>query len=106
VRWPQENAITRRNEHLARTRRLSIWIAGAATAASVGLAAALGFALPGHAASSGAPPSSGAGANQNSGGAGGSGGSTGSAGQHRKLAPPQQAPSNSGAPPVVSSGGS
>ncbi|HEX9519435.1 MAG TPA: hypothetical protein VF940_25060 [Streptosporangiaceae bacterium] len=106
MRWPHENAITRRDEHLARTRRLSIWIAGGATAASVGLAAALGFALPGHAASSGATRSSGGGSGQNSGRATGSGGSSGSAGQHRKLAPPRQAPGNSAAPPVVSSGGS
>jgi hypothetical protein len=106
VRWPQENASTRRDEHLARTRRLSVWIAGGATAASVALAGALGFALPGHAANSGARASSGAGSGQGSGHAAGSGGSSGSAGQHRKLAPPQQPPANTGAPPVVSSGGS
>jgi hypothetical protein len=45
MRWPHESAITRRDEHLVRTRRMSVWIAGGATAASVGLAAALGFPL-------------------------------------------------------------
>jgi len=69
MRWPHQSAITRRDEHLARTRRLSTWIAGGATAASFGLAAALGFALPGHAVTAGAKPAGqpGAGSGQNSG---------------------------------------
>ncbi len=114
MRWPHQSAITRRDEHLARTRRLSTWIAGGATAASFGLAAALGFALPGHAVTAGAKPAGqpGAGSGQNS----GSGHSAGQrtrpdrrptpAHHHPSLAPPRQAPVSSSAPPVVSSGGS
>jgi len=44
MRWPHESAIARRDEYLATTRRLSIWIAAGAAAASLGLAGALGFA--------------------------------------------------------------
>jgi hypothetical protein len=111
MRWPHQSAITRRDEHLARTRRLSIWIAGGASAASFGLAAALGFALPGHSVSSGttthASTGSGHSAAQGTGQGAGSGQHSRSAGHHhRRLAPPAQAPGNSGAPPVVSSGGS
>jgi hypothetical protein len=103
MRWPHESAITRRDEHLAATRRLSMWIAGGATAASLGLAAALGFALPGHTATSAARQPTRTGAGQSSAGQG-----TGArSAQHRRgLAPPRQAPVNSGAPPTVSSGGS
>jgi hypothetical protein len=110
MRWPHESAIIRRDEHLARTRRLSAWIAGGATAASFGLAAALGFSLPGHTVTAGAQ-----GASHSSSGSGSTSGQTGSSGttsgqtghrRHRRLAPPTQAPSNSGQQPVVSSGGS
>jgi hypothetical protein len=103
MRWPQESAITRRDEHLAITRRLSMWVAGGATAASLGLAGALGFALPGHTATSTTSAGqSGSGSRQ------GSGPSTGSGSAHhrRGLTPPKQAPANAAAPPVVSSGGS
>jgi hypothetical protein len=108
MRWPHESAITRRDEHLARTRRLSIWIAGGASAASFGLAAALGFALPGHSVSSGTTThaSTGAGRSSAQGTGTGSGQRSGSARHHRRLAPPTQAPGNTGAPPAVSSGGS
>ncbi|HUZ53316.1 MAG TPA: hypothetical protein VMU94_12415 [Streptosporangiaceae bacterium] len=109
MRWPHESAITRRDEHLARTRRLSIWIAGGASAASFGLAAALGFALPGHSVSSGTTSHATTGSGQRSGQGSGQGTSrrTGSARHHhRRLAPPPQAPGNTGAPPAVSSGGS
>jgi hypothetical protein len=103
MRRPLESAITRRDDHLARTRRLSLWIAGGAAAASVSLATAFGFALPGHAVTSGgqAPARH----------AGHSTGQTRpghrrSGGSNHQLAPPQQPPSGSAAPPVVSSGGS
>jgi hypothetical protein len=104
MRWPQESAITRRNEHLAVTRRISIRVAGGATAASLGLAVALGSALPGHTATSTAPAArqSGSGSRQ----AGGPNAGSGSAHHRRGLTPPRQAPANAGAPPVVSSGGS
>jgi hypothetical protein len=112
MRWPHESAITRRDEYLVRTRRLSAWIAGGATAASVGLAAALGFALPGHTVTAGTQS-----AGQTSSGSGQGSGSGRPSGQgtghrtrtghhHRRLSPPRQAPVNTGAPPVVSSGGS
>ena len=97
MRWPHDSAIARRDEQLVRTRRLTVWIAGGATAASVALAGALGFALPGHAASSGSQASQ----KQTS----GSGGNP-SQRQHRKLSPPSHRPRNTPAPPVVSSGGS
>ncbi len=107
MRWPHESAITRRDEHLARTRRLSIWIAGGASAASFGLAAALGFALPGYSVSSGSTSHARTGSSgQSPGSGGGSARRTGSAHHHRRLAPPSQAPGNTGAPPAVSSGGS
>jgi hypothetical protein len=100
MRWPQESAIARRDGHLARTRRLSLWIAAGAAAASVGLATAFGFALPGHAVTS---PAQGHGGHASQGRAGGG---SGHAGHRRRLAPPQQPPAGSVAPPVVSSGGS
>ena len=108
MRWPHESAITRRDEHLARTRRLSIWIAGGASAASFGLAGALAFALPGHSVSSGSTTHASTGSGQSAPQGTGSGQGSGSARHHhhRRLAPPAQAPGNSGAPPVVSSGGS
>ncbi|HXP19826.1 MAG TPA: hypothetical protein VN840_09300 [Streptosporangiaceae bacterium] len=103
MRWPQESAITRRDDHLARTRRLSLWIAGGAAAASLALATAFGYALPGHAVTSGAQaPASHSGRGSGHSGAGRSG----HGGSGRQLAPPQQPPSGSVAPPVVSSGGS
>ena len=103
MRWPHDSAIARRDEQLVRTRRLTVWIAGGATAASLALAAALGFALPGHAAGSGSQASP---AGRSTGAGGTSSGRHGPAGQHRKLNPPRHKPRNSGAPPVVSSGGS
>jgi hypothetical protein len=111
MRWPHDSAIARRDKQLVRTRRLTVWIAGGATAASFALAAALGFALPGHAASSGRPAShAGSGRSTGSGGTSGAGGGSSHrhnpARQHRKLSPPHHKPRSSGAPPVVSSGGS
>jgi hypothetical protein len=133
MRWPHDpmqSAVTRRDDNLARTRRLSAWIAGGATAASLALAAALGYVLPGHSyastpaghtgsvtgqhGSTGGGGSSGGG--QRSGGRNGGSGSGSSGGSGSQggggtsngggLAPPQQPPSGSTAPPVVSSGGS
>lgn len=126
MRWPQEplqNAVTRRDDNLSRTRKLSAWIVGGATAASVGLAAALGYALPGHSYAATTPAghtgsvtnqrgtTGGSGGGQHAGGGSGtkrSGSQGGSGGTNNGggLAPPQQPPSNSSAPPVVSSGGS
>jgi hypothetical protein len=104
MRWPHDSAITRRDEQLARTRRLTAWIASGATITSFGLAAALGFALPGHAASASSGTSSHAGAGRN--GTAGSGSQGQASARHRRLSPPRRAPANSGGAPVVSSGGS
>ena len=110
MRWPHDSAIMRRDEQLARTRRLTLWTAGGATAASLGLAAALGFALPGHTSSASPPPAGQTGTRSGSASGSGQPAGTGTghrrARHHRRLAPPQQPPANTGAPPVVSSGGS
>ena len=104
MRWPHESAITRRDEHLARTRKLSVWIAGGATAASFGLAAALGFALPGHTATTSTAQSAG---RSTTGSTNGTGTNTGTGKRHQhRLAPPQQAPAPAPAPAPVTSGGS
>ncbi len=106
MRWPHDVAITRRDELLVRTRRLTLWIAGCATTASIGLTAALGFALPGHGTSQGAGS---AGQGTRSGHAGHGTGSShgqGQARQHRKLAPPRHPPAGSAGQPAASSGGS
>ncbi len=124
MRWPQEppeNAVTRRDDNLARTRRLTAWIAGGAIAASFGLAAALGYALPGRSYAStpagqtgsvtgqrGTTSGTSGGQRSKGGGTSGtsnSGGGTSNSG-NGGLAPPQQPPGSSVSPPVVSSGGS
>jgi hypothetical protein len=51
MRTALQNAISRRDDRLARTRRLSVGIAAGATVASVGLAVVLGTSIPGRAAS-------------------------------------------------------
>jgi hypothetical protein len=45
---PAEDAARRRDLTLARTRRLSLWVAGSAAAAAIGLGMAFADALPGH----------------------------------------------------------
>jgi hypothetical protein len=45
---PADDAVTRRDDALARTRRASRWITTAAIAAAVTLGAAFAHALPGH----------------------------------------------------------
>lgn len=128
---PLARAVARRDDNLARTRKLTGWIVGGATAASFALAGALGYALPGHSYAATTPTghtgsvtgqhgSTGGGAggggsgatgsgSSGSGGSGSQGGSTNggtSNGDGGGLAPPQQPPQTSTAPPVVSSGGS
>lgn len=118
MRWPHESAISRRDDHLARTRKLSIWIASGASGATLALIIALSSALPGHTITRNAPatqPAAGTGqpgTGQPGTGSGGSGAhSTAGSGQSGtssggQIAPPTQAPSQPTAPPVVSSGGS
>jgi hypothetical protein len=51
------SAITRRDDRLARIRRLTLWITGGAAAASLGLGAAFAHTLPGHGGgAAGSPP--------------------------------------------------
>jgi hypothetical protein len=45
---PAKDAARRRDLMLARTRRLSVWLAGSAAAASIGLGTAFACTLPGH----------------------------------------------------------
>ncbi|MFZ0049504.1 MAG: hypothetical protein WAL16_26990 [Streptosporangiaceae bacterium] len=117
------SASRRRDQRLAHVRKLSLWITGGAAAASLGLGTAFAHAPPGHAASSssghaatsgqqapsGQAPSSGSGNPASSHHAASS--APGSAPRHgrhhrHKLAAPAQQPTQSAAPPVVSSGGS
>ncbi|HUC59290.1 MAG TPA: hypothetical protein VMA95_17950 [Streptosporangiaceae bacterium] len=118
MRSALENAISRRDDRLVRTRHLTAWIAGASTAASVGLAMVLGAAIPGHAsASSGqAPAAPAGGSGRTHGTAHRSGQGTGHRTAHRHhhrggLKPPAAPPasgsgSGSGGAPVVHTGGS
>jgi hypothetical protein len=125
MRLPHQSAVIRRDAHLNRTRRLSLWIAGSATAASLGLTVALGHALPGHTVSSGsqsAPGTTTSGSHNGTGSGSGSGSGTSGSGNvaggnggsgragtarhhHHALARPRQAPTPASTP-VVSSGGS
>jgi hypothetical protein len=109
-------ASRRRDERLARIRKLTLWITGGAAAASLGMGSAFAHALPGHAASastSSRSTSTGAGhagtkASSSNGNAGTSASSGTQRGHHHRhrLAPPAQQPVSTPAPPVVSSGGS
>jgi hypothetical protein len=104
------HAVRRRDERLSRTRRVSLWVAGGAAAASLGLGAAFAHALPGHrTAAAGARP---AGASHAQSAGGQTAPSSGAAdarhhhGHHHSLAPPQQPPATTQAPPQTISGGS
>ncbi len=124
---PVHSATARRDSRLIRVRALSVWIAGGAVAASLGLGTAFAQALPGHAKISasrpaGSPPTAAPSAAAPS--AAAPSAATASAGasaaasrplprHHRTLAPPAQPPASTPpppasppAPPVVSSGGS
>ncbi|MGO8960437.1 MAG: hypothetical protein ACLQFR_24150 [Streptosporangiaceae bacterium] len=127
-------ASRRRDDRLARVRKLSLWITGGAAAASLGLGTAFAHELPGHASAAtsstarsgatvsgsqrivGGPSQPGTGhpgsAHGGTSRAGTGTAATGKSGSRRHppaLAKPAQAPqpaSNPAAPPVVSSGGS
>jgi hypothetical protein len=125
-------ASRRRDERLGRIRKLSLWIAGGAAAASLGMGTAFAHAIPGHTVTTGggtpatgtagvAPATSSSAASSSAGGTTGTTtqqGSSGSAGRHHRhrLAPPASAPATPKATPkpapaappapVVSSGGS
>jgi hypothetical protein len=109
-------ASARRDDRLARVRKLTLWIGGGAAAASLGLGTAFAHALPGHTAGSQTTGSTRGVAAAGSSGAGSAGTGSAGAGKHGRrhghhlhaLARPQQQPTQAPAPapPVVSSGGS
>jgi hypothetical protein len=106
MRRPLDSAVIRRDDQLIRTRRLTGWLTGGATAASLGLAGVLGIAIPGKAVTSAGHASS-AQSSPAAGRRSGPPGHTGSSGhRNHRIAPPAAPPSGSTAPPVVSSGGS
>lgn len=103
-------ASRRRDERLAKVRKLTLWITGGAAVASVGLGTAFASAVPGHASgttgtSSTSTPASSAAPSKS-----GSGGSSPAAAQpsqqQTQLSQPAQQPTHTTAPPVVTSGGS
>jgi hypothetical protein len=112
-----DTAIARRDDLLARTRRLTLLVAGGASAATIALATVLGLSIPGQAATAGtrapASPSSSAPGKPATGRPGrpGTNHGHGTRHGHRHLTPPTQAPSTpvpskSTAPPTTSSGAS
>ena len=116
------HASTRRDEGLARIRKISLWITGGAAFASLGLGTAFAHALPGHASAatptgggatvSGSPQTGAGLAKSDARAVSGAriSGQAGSGHHQHALAKPAQAPqqpaSNPAPPPVVSSGGS
>ncbi|HYK33412.1 MAG TPA: hypothetical protein VEV63_15685 [Streptosporangiaceae bacterium] len=107
MRRPLNSAVIRRDSRLDRTRKLSAWIAGGATAASVGLAGLLGVAIPGHAATAAHQRTSGQTRASGDQRASQPGSRRAQPHAHRHgLSAPSSPPSPSTAPPVVSSGGS
>src|SRR5215469_5955377 len=109
-------AAARRDDRLARIRKLTLWVGSAAAAASLGLGTAFAHALPGHAATTprtshtkatgGAALSSGPGQVSSPSAAPSASTSPGRRAHHHALSPPPQQPAPTQAAPVVSSGGS
>lgn len=98
-------ASRRRDERLAMVRKLTLWITGGAAAASLGIGTAFASSVPGHAA--GTTSTSSSSTAQHSGAASTSPATQKPAGtQPSQLSQPQQQPSRTTAPPVVTSGGS
>lgn len=127
MRETMHSAAARRDDRLARVRRLSLWITGGAAAASLGLGTAFAHAMPGDAASgspassaasstsaAGGPTSAGKPASTPSPGTGSSAGRPASVSPSHKaaprssqtLAPPASTPAPTQQQPVVQSGGS
>ena len=110
---PAGDAIRRRDQVLARTRRASRWITAVAIAASVGIGGAVAHALPGR-----HPTAQSATARDPASSSGGQRAGQGTDRQrhhsaarhhhqhHHHLRPPAQPPSPSPSPPPVVSGGS
>jgi hypothetical protein len=103
------HAVRRRDERLSRTRRVSLWVAGGAAAASLGLGTAFAHALPGHRTTAAGARSSGAGQVQSGTGQAAPGSPAVPARHHghkQNLSPPPQPPATTQAPPQAISGGS
>lgn len=104
------SAAARRDRKLIRIRRLSLWAAGGAVAASLGLGTAFAHALPGHGyvterpATTGGKVASQPGPSQHPAPAGRPP-AAGGRRHHDRLAPPPRTPAPA-AGPVVTSGGS
>jgi hypothetical protein len=111
---PVADAVSRRDETLARTRRATRWMTTAAIAAAVVLSSAFAHALPGHhaAVQAAASPARTAGSRGRTSHGQGTARQHASAGRrhrrHHHLRPPSQPPSPSppSTPPPVVSGGS
>jgi hypothetical protein len=113
--WPPDDAVSRRDDALQLTRRVSLGTAGGALAATAVLGFAFARALPGHTA---AAATAGGASGQAAPGAGGSGGAGSPSAsphharshRHKRHAPaasqPAPAPAPTSAPPQVVSGGS
>ncbi len=105
-------ASLRRDNRLALIRKITLWITGAAAAASLGLGTAFAHAVPGHAASTtstprpSATPSAPASSGSASSGSASSGSASPSASKSTQLARPVQRPAHTTAPSAVTSGGS
>lgn len=108
--YPVRPAAARRDASLLRLRKLSLWIAGGASGAALGLGLTFAHALPGHAAGSGhraGITSSGQRTTENARPAGSPAPIAGHRRHHRRqLAVPQHAPAPSSTAPAVTSGGS
>jgi hypothetical protein len=108
--FPVRHTAARRDASLLRLRKLSLWIAGGASGAALGLGLTFAHAAPGHAAGTGQRAGSAGNGQQATGNARPAGSAAPRAGQrphhHRKLAVPHHAPAPSSAPSVVTSGGS
>ena len=115
---PADHAARRRDQRLARARRLTLWAAGGAAAASLGLGAAFAHALPGHhssapgaasgATSAGTQPTGTQPAGTQPTGTQPTGTQpTGApASPRQQISPPAQPPATTTAPPQTTSGGS
>lgn len=107
---PADDAVSRRDETLARTRRASRWITAAAITAAVAFSSAFAHALPGHHVSAQAVASPARPAASPARSGPGTSRQRPSARRrhkrHHHLQPPAQSPSSPPSPPTVVSGGS
>jgi hypothetical protein len=96
---PADHAARRRDQRLARTRRVSLWVAGGAAAGSLGLGTAFAHDLPGHhAPAAGARPAAPAATAPH--------GAAPASSRPAHLAQPRQPPATTPAPAHTVSGGS